>query len=115
MNAQLEFEFTKPALLDTIRGRLREITEAGFAHPNAQATVVGATGAVLARSLAFVSHEYGLTPYYTAILFETAFPAILVLIQQRMSGQTWTRSIKASLVASFVGFAATASTGIISH
>ena len=116
MNTQLSLDFgpERTWLLQT-RKIVADVVRQGARHPNVQATVVGATGAILARTLALVSHVEGLTPYHTAILFETVFPAVLVLIQQKMSGVSWPRSVRAAVVASAVGFLATASTGIVSH
>lgn len=103
--------------MDTVyvKQTLHAMRVQGWKHPNVQGIVIGAAGAVMARTLAFISHTFGLTPYYTAILFETVFPAVLVFLQQKMSGHTVWRSIKAGAVASAVGFSATAATGIVSH
>ena len=98
-----------------LKQKLQDIKEKKFKDHTVQAAVIGATGAVMARTLAYVSHSFGLTPYFTAILFETVFPAVLVLIQQKMDGHGYGRAIKGAIVASMVGFVATASTGIVSH
>ena len=98
-----------------LKQKLKDIQTNGFKDHTVQAGIIGLTGAVMARTLAFISHSFGLTPYFTAILFETVFPAVLVLIQQKMDGHGFGRAIKGAIVASIVGFTATAATGIVSH
>ena len=98
-----------------LKDKLQEIKTNKFKDHTVQAAVIGATGAVMARTLAYISHSFGLTPYFTAILFETVFPAVLVLIQQKMDGHGYCRAIKGACIASVVGFVATAATGIVSH
>ena len=98
-----------------LKQKLQDIKEKKFRDHTVQGAVIGITGAVMARTLAFVAHSFGLTPYFTAILFETVFPAVLVLIQQKMDGHGFSRAIKGACVASLVGFVATSATGIVSH
>ena len=98
-----------------LQKKLQEIKTKKFKDHTVQAAIIGLTGAVMARTLAFISHSFDLTPYFTAILFETVFPAVLVLIQQKMDGHGYGRAIKGAVIASIVGFTATAATGIVSH
>ena len=98
-----------------LKSKLQEIRKNKFKDHTVQAAIIGGTGAIMARTLAYISHSCGLTPYCTAILFETVFPAVLVLIQQKMDGHGYDRAIKGAAIASVVGFVATASTGIVSH
>ena len=107
--------YTSSMNRDSLKQKITDIRAEGFRNHIVQGIVIGLCGAVLARVLAFTAHTYELTPYYTAILFETVFPAILVFVQQRMNGTTAYRAITVAAIASFVGFAATSATGIVSH
>lgn len=83
--------------------------------PKKQSVVLALVGAILARVGAGTSHALGLSPYEQAIFFETMFPFAAGMIVSKMSGQSWSNSIKAGLAGAVAGAGLTAATGVVAE